>query len=165
MALSTLDWTVMFFLILGVGLSIWYFGVAYNYRNTLSKFSNSRGANVSGVGKTANLSCDSGKVICVYRATQICTDPGNPKYGFINQNFENPTTDPISNGLDGGGKYGEYSTKTTTNLTKDMSEKCNGKSECAYVHEKNVLGVCQGTSQLIATYTCIPPGVACQSAY
>lgn len=145
---------VLFFAML---LSFWYWGVAVRYGNTLSQSANTRGANVSGANKTVNLKCDPGKVICVYRATQVCSSPG-----YTGKNFENPMTDPITNGLDGGGNYGEYSKHTTIPLTKTMGDECNGKNECSYIFKGDGFPfVCNGTSQLISSYTCVPEGGVC----
>lgn len=143
-----------------LGLAIFYLVVAFQYRSVISSSTNTRGANVSGKNKNVGLVCDPGKVICVYRATEICSDPGKVVPG---KNFENPTTDPISNGLDGGGKYGDYHSKNTYSLTKEISDVCNGKSSCTYLFKGGNVP-CGGTSQLIASYDCVTPNTACSPA-
>ena len=163
MALSTFELAFIFLLLVGVGISIWWFVVALKYRNTLSTFSNARGANVAGKNKTVNMTCDPGKVICVYRATQICSNPG-----YDGKNFEDPTIDPITNGLDyANSKYGEYSKLTTKSLTKEIGDTCNGKNSCSYLFKGDNFPspiICHGEPQLISSYTCIQPGTACQAS-
>jgi len=144
----------------GVLLAAWYFVVAYKYGTTLTTFANTRGVNVSGKNKQVTMKCDTGKVICVYRATQVCSTPG-----YMGKNFETPSTDPISNGLDGGGGYGEYNKNTTVALTKSLGDKCNGKGECSFTFTGDGFPfTCRGEPQLIGSYTCIPEGTVCTAS-
>lgn len=145
-------------LVISFGIAIWWFVIAYRYRTHVLSSSYTRGANVAGSDKKAELKCDSGSTICVYRATKICSipQPGN---------FENKTTDPIANGLGSNDKYGTYNSKTTVPLTKNMGEICNGKTNCEYDFSNQAFPfgeVCPvENTQLIASYTCIPEGIVC----
>jgi len=163
MAISTFGLATILLLCVGIGISIWWFIIAFKYRDTLSSFSNSRGANVAGKNKVVNMTCDPGKVICVYRATQICSNPG-----FGGKNFEDPTIEPITNGLDyANAKYGEYSKLTTKSLTKEIGDTCNGKNTCSYLFEGDDFPapiVCYGEPQLISSYACIKPDTSCQAS-
>jgi len=137
--------------------ALWWLTVAMKYRTYLKTKSYPRGANVT-QGQTTNLKCELGNEICVYRATQICTDPGK-------NNFENPETDPISSGLnDSGEKYGEFNPLTTIDLTKNLSKTCNGSENCSFKFTPNQNLKCNGEYQLISTYSCIPKNSDCESS-
>ncbi len=158
MAISTLEIVFMVLLAIGVGIAIWWYIVADNYRKYLGGITYARGANGED-GDTINLVCDSDREICVYRATQTCTDPNS-------NNFENSSTDPISNGTDDSVEYGQFNPNTTVDLISDMGNECNGKQKCSYEFSadwsQSPLG-CAGISQIISSYTCIPKGGKCQA--
>jgi len=156
--ITTFEIVFMVILAIGLGVAVWWFFIAEQYRRYLGDYSYSRGANAID-GTTTNLTCDSTKEICVYRATQICTNPDS-------NNFEDQSIDPIAAGegsfpnMTPGTKYGQFNPATTTDLTSDMSSKCNGGSTASY----DFTSTCSvGTGQLIATYTCIPKGSTCQA--
>jgi hypothetical protein len=159
--LSTFEIATMILLAIGLMIAIWWYVIAEKYSNYLKTYSYSRGAHAI-AGQTAHLSCDGGKEICVFRATQICTNPDS-------SNVENPDTDPIASGNDGVTPYGAFNPNTTVSRTKDMGDSCNGKTTASFAF--NPVGYsngggwnCGGTTQLIATYTCIPKGTTCQSS-
>jgi hypothetical protein len=163
------------FLITTAGVIIWYFAVAYKYKQTLNNFSYTRGANLDTLDKNkgaVDLTCESGAEICVWRANAICT-------GAINsQSNTEGGPEPISNGLNGNSAYGNFDINNTIDLTADMAGKANGKQSFTYnfdVTNKNFGGkMCPNTyntktgagqrPQLIATYACIPKGSKCQSS-
>lgn len=157
----TLDFVAGALLAIGLGIAVWWFVVAYKYKNHIDSYSFTRGANVIGSQKKAQLSCDSGHNICVYRATMIYSDP-QPG------NFEAIPTDPIASGTSGSSKYGDYDPTTTVSLTDKMGQECNGKSQCSYDFSKEQfpkVGTYNPDKiQLISSYTCIPSGVACVSS-
>ncbi len=130
------------------GIAIWWFIVAKRFESYLDTTTVARGANLHGPGNV-NLSCQDGKTITVATAVQVCTDPDS-------NNYENPSTDPISTGLK---SYGQFNPDTTVNLLKSMGDKCNGKTDCTYSFSpsryKNGV-VCGGESQLISVYYCSP---------
>lgn len=152
-------------LIMILAVSIWWFAVGFRYRMTLDNTSYPRGANAFD-GDTVNLTCDGGNVICMFRATQICTVPDA-------NNFETSNLEPISNGS-GNVKYGDFDPSTTVDLTQEIGYICNGKTSCSYTvnadwSKLNDAGTslrCNGSSpsnsQVIATYSCIPSGTECQ---
>ncbi len=158
MAIGTLDVVGLGLLFVGTCVAIWWFVIAWRYKSFLGTSSFARGANVAGRNKKAQLSCDAGHEICVYRATMICSNPQA-------NNYENPSTDPISNGKNGVNRYGEYDAKTTTSLTAKMGSKCNGNASCEYDFSGESFpgGItCSAENvQLISSYTCIPQGTAC----
>ena len=157
MSFGIIEIALVMFLGIGVLISMWYFGVAEKYRRYLKRSAYGRGANALKSGDTLNLSCRPGEKICVYRATQICTDPDT-------KNYENPQTDPIASGL-GSDSYGNYNSSTTVDMTKDLSDKCNGEQTCSYKFASKPYpnGMkCGGKSQLLSNYTCIS-GNNCQS--
>lgn len=160
MVVGTFEIIGMVLLAIVLGVAIWWFVIAENYRKYLTTYSYGRGANASKAGQTVHLACDDGKEICVYRATQICTDPDS-------NNFENPSTDPFAAGTASDDKYGDFSSSTTSDLTNDMSGECNGKETCAYkfmpTRWPSSMPGCAGDTQLISTYACIPKGSTCQS--
>jgi len=160
MVVSTFEIVGMVLLAILLGVAIWWFVIAENYRKYLSTYSYARGANASKAGETLNLTCDDDKEICVYRATQICTDPDS-------NNYENPSTDPIASGTSSDDKYGDFSSATTVDLTSDLSGACNGKETCAYKFSPKAwpsgMPSCGGDSQLISAYACVPKGSTCQS--
>jgi len=163
--ITTTEIVLLVMLTIGLGVAIWWFVVAEKYKSYLRDYSYSRGANVLN-GQTAQLTCGPDKEICVYRATQICTRPGN-------NNFETSSLEPIASGdekIDGARAfYGDFNPATTHDLTQDMGAKCNGKEKCDYPFSaasgwQAPNGVaCNGNTQLIATYACIPKGTKCQA--
>lgn len=159
MALSTFEVIGMFLLAILFGIAVWWFIVSWQYRSYLKHASYARGANATEEGQTLNLSCDQGKEICVYRATQICSDPDS-------NNFENQQTDPISSGLDGKNSYGDFNSDTTVDRTADMSRECNGKQTSSFKFAAKGWPngmTCHGKTQLISTYSCIPKGTTCSN--
>lgn len=166
----------MVFLTTTIGITVWYFVVAYKYKQTLNNFSYTRGANLDTKDKnkgTVNLKCESGAEICVWKATAICT---GPLRGAASNSEGGP--EPISNGLNGNSAYGDFDINNTIDLTADMAGQANGKQSYTYnfdTTKKNFGGnLCpmnydtkSGTGvrpQLISTYTCIPKGTKCQSS-
>lgn len=162
MAISTFEITFMVLLGIGLIIAIWWFAVAKNYEKYLSTYSYARGANVDSDGGQVQLKCGAGKEICVYRATQICSNPSAT-------NFENQATDPIDAGTGiGGGNvdYGQYNPLTTIDRTADMVDECNGAGSYLYTFNAKPFPngmACGGKTQLLATYSCISPHTACQS--
>lgn len=152
-------------LTIGVGVAIWWFIVAEQYKSYLGRYSYARGAN-SMNGKSVNFSCEAGKKVCLYRATQICSRPDN-------KNFETSSLEPIASGdssIDGAHvRYGDFNPRTTVDLTQEIKARVNGKSNASYDFNippgwKGPNGVqCNGDTQLIATYSCIPEGESCSS--
>ncbi len=160
--ITTTEIVLMIILVIGLGISIWWFVVAEKYRRYLKTYSYARGANALN-GQTVNLECEAGKEICIYRATQICTKPDS-------NNFESSSLDAIASGNDGSKvKYGDFNPQTTIDLTHDMANKSNGKEKSSYtfnVHDNWTApnGItCNGASQLLATYACVPKGVKCNT--
>ena len=163
--ISTGEVFLILFLLILLGFAIFSFFIFYRQRDGLLKFKYTRGANATiPPGKDSvdvQLKCDGGKEICVYRATQICTSVGQTGY-------EQSPLDPMSDGSQssGGAPYGDFNPNTTVDLTKKMGMECNGKGECTFKFTKDwngVNGECKIggrdlTTQLIATYTCYPPG-------
>lgn len=162
--ISTMEIVLLVMLTIGLGVAIWWFVVAEKYSSYLGGYSYSRGANVLN-GQTAKLMCDSDKEICIHRATQICTLPNE-------KNFETSSLEPMASGvqkIDGARAfYGDFNPQTTVDRTQDMAQACKGKEKCEYKFEapqgwtaRNGVA-CNGNSQLIATYTCIPKGSECK---
>ena len=148
--LSTFSLFIILLLVFAVvTLTILYF-ISRSHRSRINNFARSRGINMTG-GETKELKCENGRKICVYRAVQVCTSG-------LKQ--ENPTTDPMSDGTDGG-VYGNFNPNTTTSLTDDLKNQCNGKETCQYYFAGD--GSCTGISQMIGTYACLAPGSDCQS--
>lgn len=150
--------TLEVFLLLGllilliVGVLILLFFRKQN--KVLGEFKFARGANGKD-GQDIHLSCGTGKAICIYRATQICSTVGP-------NGFERSNLDPISNGIVEPGKpevsYGDFNPETTVDLTKKMGDECNGKPSYTYKFQKDWSSKpveCNGKTQLIATYVCI----------
>lgn len=158
--ITTIEIVGMILLAIFLGIAVWWFIIAENYRKYLDAYSYSRGAHATKVNQTLNLTCDSDKEICVFRATQICTDPSA-------SNYENSVTDPISSGLSSDTKYGQFDSNTTVDTTNDLGDKCNGATTCAYKFTQAAwpsgMPSCGGETQLIAGYTCIPKDGKCQS--
>ena len=164
--ITTTEIVLIVMLTIGVGVAIWWFVVAEKYKSYLGKYSYTRGANATN-GNKIEFSCGGGKKICLYRATQICTRPGA-------NNFETSSLEPIASGdssLDEGANvmYGDFNPQTTIDLTKEIGNLVNGKNKAEYTFNaptgwKAPNGVaCNGNSQLIATYACIPEGGDCSS--
>lgn len=163
--ITTIEIVLLVMLTIGLGVAIWWFVVAEKYKSYLRDYSYTRGANVIN-GQTAELSCGNDKEICVYRATQICTRPDA-------NNFETSSLDPIATGdmkIDGARAfYGDFNPQTTIDRTSHMASACNGKEKCKYPFKvpqgwQAPNGVaCNGNTQLIATYSCIPKKTKCNS--
>lgn len=160
MAISTFEVVGMILLAIILGIAIWWYVIADNYRKYLNAGAYSRGANASSAGQTLHLTCDEDKEICVYQATQICTDPDR-------NNFENSDTDPFASGLTGNNSYGDYDSSTTVDMTISLGTECNGKQNCLYKFDPAQWPVgmptCNGDTQLISTYVCGAKGSACQN--
>lgn len=144
--------------------AVWWWVVARQYSSHIAQESYTRGANLSvpapasGASATAvaGLSCEGENVICVYKATSLCTSPD------LSTGQETSVFDPIS-----ATNYGCFDTNTTVDLTGDMSGACNGKSTCNYTFTG--MNGCKSKTgnpaynQLVSTYMCIPPGQKCQA--
>lgn len=155
-------------LVVALGVSVWWLVVAYKFRKSINMNSYTKGANLDpGQGKTSGtvtLSCGSDYNICVWRATAICTGESQTNHELSPCPPSGPCLDPISNGNDGV-KYGDFSPKSTTDLTKELSSLANGSQKYTYFfNDKNQKTCPIGTRpQLISTYTCIPKGTQCKS--
>lgn len=169
--ITSVEIVLLVMLFIGVCVAIWWFVIAERFKTYLKNYSYSRGANILN-GQTAKLSCDGDNEICVYRATQICTRPGSVK-GLDGTNFETSSLEPIAAGdkeQDGDAHvaYGDFNPKTTIDLTDSMGKEVNGKTSHEYTFNvdkkwKAPNGVsCNGDAQLIAVYTCVPPGTTCK---
>lgn len=163
--ISTIEIVLIVLLTIGLGVGIWWFVIAEKFKTYLANYSYTRGANVVN-GQTAELECDNDKEICVYRATQICTRSDE-------NNFETSSLEPIASGvkeIDGARAfYGDFNPATTVDITEEMGKSCDGNETCEYKFEvdkawKANKGVaCDGETQLISTYTCIPKGTECKA--
>jgi len=163
--ISTTEIVLLVMLVIGLGVAIWWFVVAEKFSIYLKNYSYARGANALN-GQTVDLTCGDDKEICLYRATQICTRPDS-------KNFETSSLEPIASGdvkIDGARAfYGDFNPDTTIDLTREMGSEVNGKQKTSYTFTaapgwKAPNGVaCNGNTQLIASYSCIPKGSRCQS--
>lgn len=163
--ISTTEIVLLVMLTIGLGVAIWWFVVAEKFKSYLRDYSYARGANALN-GQTAQLTCGPDKEICVYRATQICTRPDS-------HNFETSSLEPIASGnakIDGDHAfYGDFNPATTIDLTQHVGAQANGKEKASYAFNaapgwKAPNGVaCNGNTQLLATYACIPKGTKCQA--
>lgn len=162
MAISTFEIAGIILLFILLGVSVWWFVVADKYKKYMStNYPYTRGAHAWEEGQTLNLKCDGDSEICVYRATQIYTNPDS-------NNFEDPNTDPIASGTNSNATYGAFDPQTTVDRTVDLGGECNGKNSCFvnFVTSEWPTGMVlgnAGTPQLISTYTCIPSGGTCTS--
>ena len=168
------DIVIIVGLVVGIAIATWWFVVAYKYGKTVDQFSYARGANLD-TGNTGKgnivLQCDNNTEICVNKATAICT-------GAINQlsNTEGGP-EPIANGLNNTGMYGDFNKNNTVDLTGQLSKLANGKNIYEYCFDATGMtfggGACPFSSfdkktgvgqrpQLIATYTCMPKGTPCK---
>lgn len=154
--IGTTELTFIILLVIVLFIAIWWFAVAMNYKSHLNKSTYTRGAN-GNENQTIKMKCGSGKKICVYRATQICTNPDS-------SNFENSNLEPFSGGTQNI-SYGDFDPGTTVDFTSKMSQECNGKSECDYRFTPDWTSKgteCNGNSQLIATYNCVADESECK---
>ncbi|MDB4769438.1 hypothetical protein OAG24_00585 [bacterium] len=155
--ISTSQLTFIILLVIVLFVAVWWFAIAMNYKSYLNKSVYTRGANGE-ANDNINLKCGSGKKICVYRATQICSNPDS-------NNFEMSNLEPIANGAESNVTYGDFDPKTTVDFTSKMGNECNGKSECTFkfTPDWSSKGVeCNGKSQLIATYNCVANDSDCK---
>lgn len=163
--ITTIEIVLLVMLFIGVCVAVWWFVVAEKFKTYLKHYSYSRGANAL-AGQTVELKCDGDNEICLYRATQICTNPGPG-------NFEDSSLEPIASGIsgqDGGAHvhYGDFNPNTTIDLTKEMGAEVNGHTSHSYTFNPSSGWTatsggdpCNGNTQLIAVYTCVPPGGDC----
>lgn len=136
-----------------IAIAIAYF-ISLSHSSKINNFARSRGVNMN-ANETKKLQCENGRVICVYRATEVCTS---------GQQFETPSTDPMSDGSPGTGTYGNFNPNTTISKTSELKNMCNGKTSCEYTFTpSSPSSPCAGNSQLIGTYACLVPGSDCQS--
>ena len=177
--ISAFEITAIILLAIGVALVAWWYIEAASYDSMLDGVPFAKGANLiynpdgTDTENTVTMTCPEGKQVCVYQATQICTNP-------LTGNIEDPATDPISSDLDG--TWGKFNTKTTIDLTQELNSGCGvmasgdfvAKGSCSYVvgskideHTTNGSGTfkCENPDgqHFIATYTCEPIGSKCQS--
>jgi hypothetical protein len=172
---------VVLFAVLAIAIA--WFVIAYQYRQTLTVFSYTKGANLdtgtvgqgtSGAGAVV-MTCDVDREICVWRATAVCTG------SISSESNTEGGIEPISNGLGqtgglNGSPYGDFDPVNTVDLTSQLS-KGNGQQKFIYDFEGKTLNF-GGTTcpisynqttgsgvrpQLIATYSCIPTGSVCNS--
>jgi len=169
--ISAFEITGIILLFIGVALVVWWYIEAANYDAMLDGVSFARGANLiykpggSDADNTITMSCPEGKQVCVYQATQICTNPDA-------NNVENATTDPILSTLDDS--WGKFDPARTVDLTEELNINCGtGAGEAVsagscppYVFApQDIPGSGQswsdfcggGATHLIATYTCQNP--------
>lgn len=138
----------------------WLYYIEYKRGDKLTDWRYTRGANlIEGTNNNQiQLLCDEDHVICVDKATQICSNPDT-------NNFESTNLDYSSTGIS---DYGNFNPFTTASLTQNMKQNCDGKSNCTYTFTPLAYpnGVtCNGKNQLISTYTCVPKDSAtCYSA-
>lgn len=153
MVVSSLEIFTIIILLVGLAICVWVYVVNLKDINTLKQNVYTRGANIKGGGNTANLVCGLDHKIKVYNAVQICSNPDA-------NNFEDPTTDPISGGTDGTVGYGVYDPATTVDLTDAMGKSVNDKQTVTYTFTPAPFPggmMCPSeATQLIATYDCIP---------
>jgi hypothetical protein len=173
--ISAFEITVIILLAIGVGLVVWWYIEASNYDAMLDGVPFAKGANLiykpegTDADNTITMSCPEGKQVCVYQATQICTNPVNPNDD--DGNYETSLTDPICSTL--GDNWGKFNPATTIDLTADLNSNCGtGSGEavstgsCSYVFNPQSFpfsgGVCGNPNgvHLIATYTCQPAVLA-----
>jgi len=167
MALGSGSITVLICFAVILVISVWWFVVGFKYSQSVGQFSYPRGANLDTTASApfgnVNLECDGGKQICVWRATGICT-------GESTNNFE-LGQDPFSGGSPSNpNAYGDFDPSVTLDLTQDMIGLVNGKETATYSFNrmgsngKRQITCGNGTRpQLIATYSCVPPGGSCTS--
>ena len=82
-------------------------------------------------------------------------------------NVETSQFEAISDGINSNASYGAFNPQTTVDRTAAMGSACNGKNTCSVKFTPSTLpggATCDGTDQLISTYTCIPQGEQCTSA-
>ena len=153
MVVSSLEVFTLIMLLVGVAVAAWIYVVKVKNINTLKQNVYTRGANIKGGGNSTKLTCGIDHTIKVYKAAQICSNPDS-------NNFEDPTTDPISGGTDGTVGYGVWDPATTVDLTDTMGKSVNGKQTVTYTFTPEAFPngmVCPSEStQLIATYDCVP---------
>lgn len=167
MAISTLEIVFVVLGFIAIGIGLWYFIIAKNYTSHLSQNSYARGANATAPA-TLNMACDDDHQICVSSVTQICTVP-------TSSNFEGSNLEPISGGQNSA--YGAFDPKTTVNMTATVANECDGKQTCAFNYSSDVAtqgwqtinatgnNACNGQTQIIANYVCVPKGQSCTSPY
>jgi len=164
MPTSTSQIVILILAFVGLVVAVWFFVIAERYRMYLGKTSYARGANAKKAGETLNMTCDQDKEICVYRATQICSQPDK-------NNFESSSTDPIAGGIKSDGPisaaYGDYNPNTTVDMTDALLKACNGDQKCAYKFNPakfpGTMTCPAENTQMLSVYSCIPKGEACQS--
>ena len=161
-------------LCIGIGLVVWWYMEAANYDTMLDGVPFAKGANLiydpagTPADNTVTMSCPTGKQVCVYQATQICT---NPTPG----NYETLETDPIITDASNPG-WSKFNPDTTVNLTQALNAACGvvsmgapvTKGTCQYVFNPTSTPftapmTCGGATHLIANYTCEPAGAPCNS--
>lgn len=158
---TTIQFTAIVLSIIALIIAIWWLAVSWKYSSFLNDYKYARGSNASAAGQTMNLVCGAGKQICVYRATQLCSNPDS-------NNFENPSTDPISSGLKlNGSKYGEFDPDTTVDYTSTLGKACNGQNTCSFTFNplawSNSMTCSSGNTQLTSAYSCVSDSSECQS--
>ncbi len=173
--ISAFEITGIILLAIGVGLVIWWYMEAANYDTMLVGVPFAKGANKiydpsPAADNTVKMSCPYGKQICVYQATQICTNP-SPGSGHSG-NHENQITDPIINLTTGSAEnWSKFNPDTTYDLTALMNAQCStgagmsvGTPTCEYdwdpAQTPFPFGTCTGENSgihLLAGYTCQDP--------
>lgn len=173
--ISAFEITGIILLAIGVGLVVWWYVEASNYDTMLGGVPFAKGANLiynptgTDADNTVTMSCPDGKQVCVYQATQICTNPVNPNED--GGNYETAATDPICSTLTDN--WGKFNPATTVDLTQELNSNCGvtgpgasvATSNCpAYVFSPSATTTsgapftCGNPNgiHLIATYTCQP---------
>lgn len=150
--ISTFTLFVILLLIFAVVTVVIIYLISRSHSSRVNNFARSRGLNMVD-GQTKTLKCENGRKICVYRATEICTSRSK---------FEDVSTDPISDGLNGS-VYGSFDPNTTVSRTSDVKNMCNGKESCDFTFRASGQILCGGQTQLIGTYSCMAPGSECSS--
>ncbi|HSA76318.1 MAG TPA: hypothetical protein VLE02_02115 [Nitrosarchaeum sp.] len=148
--------TKFYILFLGASIIIlmmvlFVFVSSYKYRKDAYDYSFVRGAS-GDAGSQINFECPSGYNICLYRATEICTNP-------TSNNFEDTQYDSFN--YDGSFNYNVAIDRTQ--LIKSM---VNGKNKFTYYFNPSAntpSGICGGKKQLISSYACTNDMSQCKS--
>lgn len=167
---------IVFLSIILILVILWYVST-FSDEGNLSSISFAKGANITYTPQgdnSVNLICPDGKQVCVYKATQICTNPNN-------SNVENASTDPMVTSLTAKNNNGDYTWSqfnpdTTADLTQDINATCGtgndmntSQSSCTYDFVPKTTTTsgkpfsCNGEIQLIASYTCQPSFSKCRT--
>ena len=173
MAVSTTKLILLAFLIIVLGVAIYWLVVSKNYQKSINNFVYARGANYDpgsgGDSGQVEFKCDGSRKICLDKATAYCTGTN----GKTNSEF---ITGAYARG-DFGIPYGNFDTSgkrsdMAIDITKDVAKQVNGKTLTKFTFDGEKIfsgkckNFCQGCTirpQIIATYTCIPKSSSCNT--